>query len=233
MKILPVIQGSDEWLGLRALYITASELDCLITPAKLQPKTGLERNSYVCRKIAERWLGRPEESPAGWAADQGTILEEEAIPWYELTYGVTLDRPGFFVNDAETFGCSPDGWNAAEQTGVEIKCPQPENHVKWVLAGACPREHFLQVQGSMFATVAPTWDFMSYARGFPELAIEVGRDEALMRTIEEVVGEANAAIDKGLNRLIELNDGPPRRRIVKPPPVLDDDPFAALPGEGL
>lgn len=228
MKIIDCQQGSEQWAALRCLYITASELDNLITPAKLQLSKGQDVNTYLCRKVAERWLGYPLDEVRGWAVEQGSILEEEAIPWYEKSHKVTIERPGLIVRDTEDFACSPDGWMPAEGIrgrGLELKCPQPTNHVKWLAAGGCPREHYLQVQGSMFATGAEEWDFVSYCRDFPPLEVTVPVNLELGATIAEAVEAGNTEIGRLTDYLTKLNGGPPPRARRRPPVESDPDPF--------
>lgn len=191
-----VIQGSPEWLGLRCGMLTASELDSFV---KLDGtlRTGDGPHSYLCRKAAEIIRGRVENSGGSWATEQGNILEESAVPWFELEFEKEVRRVGFVESDGPMFGCSPDGLIGADE-GLEIKSPQPTNHLKYLLGGKVPNDYWLQVQGCLLATGRKRWHFVSYSRDFAKLVLTVERDEEFMATlgksIETFAAKLTAAV---------------------------------------
>jgi len=213
MNIIDVEQGSPEWLACRAGIPTASELDNLVSNTGVI-RQGAMPNSYLCVKLAERWLGGPMQSFGGGVMEQGTILEAEARPWYEFAHNVTVRTVGFITRDGGDIGCSPDGLilDAAGGIvgGLEIKCPQPPNHVKWLLAGVVPPDHLFQCLGGMLVTGLP-WTFVSYCRGFPALVVEVRADPDLLATIRDAINEFTGRMDVAWGRLVTLNGGPPSR----------------------
>ena len=220
MKILTCQQGSLAWLLARSQCATASELGSLITPT-LKLRTGEMPHSYLCRKLAERWLGRPIATFSGGAMEQGTILEEEAIPWYELRHKCTVRRVGFITTDDGAFGCSPDGLMG--DCGLEIKCPQEHTHVKWLLEDACPQDHYLQVQGGMAVTGLSQWEFVSYCRNMPPLVVRVARDEKVQEVIAEAVSEFAGLMEWGWDRLVTKHGPAPVRPA--PEPVVSEEDF--------
>ena len=225
MKIHNVTQGTEAWLACRAGIPTASELGSIVSPiGAIREGKGVK--TYVAHKLAERWLGYPMQSFAGGYADQGKELEGEAIPWIESEFKIDIQRVGFISTDDGSFGCSPDGLHGDE--GYEIKCNQPPNHVKWLLAGVVPEEHILQCQGGLYATGARRWMFVSYCRGFPPLVVPVPRNDKLIADIAEAVRICNDEIAAGWAKLVAKNGGrvPKRAPIGPPPPPADDDPFA-------
>lgn len=231
MKIHDVAQGTPEWLALRAGIPTASELGSLITDAgKLREWKTETPNTYLYTKLSERWQGYPLQSYSGGSMEQGSILEDEAIPWYEATYGVDIARPGFITNDYGSFGCSPDGLLAC--SGLEIKCPEPPNHTKWLDRGECPPEHVLQCQGGMYVTGYDSWTFLSYRRGFPALVVPVQRDDKLIHTIEEAIYGFIDRMDAAWDRMVERNGGEPPKRKTPKTVVRDEDPFGTREYEG-
>lgn len=197
MIVHNVKQGSVEWLRARAGIVTASELGSLVTPLG-KVRTGEGTDTYVYRKIAEAWLGNQVESWSGYAMEQGSILEDEARPWLALELGCPIEEAAFVTNDERTFGASPDGMLRGTNIGVEIKCPQPTNHVRWLLAGDVPDEHRLQCQGGMFVTGADEWVFCSYRRGFPNLVVRVKRDPVLIGAIGEAVKAVHGRVAAGV-----------------------------------
>lgn len=204
MKILDVKQGSEEWLAARAGIVTASELGALLTPT-LKPTDSQGRMTYLYTKLAERWQGFPMPSYGGGVMEQGSILEGEALPWYAVRFKAKPKRVGLVLTDCGRFAASPDG--LLPEVGLEIKCPQPPNHVKWLLDGRIPPEHLLQCYGGMFATGYKAWDFVSYCRGFPPLVRRLERDEKVMDLILGQVERVTETLDEWTEKLKEANGG--------------------------
>ena len=207
MKIHTMQQGSDEWMAIRSRYPTASEFDQLVSPSKLKVREGKSIASYVARKLAERWLGSPLQTFKSGDMDQGSLRETEAWPWYALEYGRELTRPGFIVSDDDLCGCSPDGIIEAEGFGLEIKCPDADTHVAYLLAGELPTEYIMQVQGSMLVTGFDSWTFLSYHPRFPQFVLDVPRSEKIIDALREGLGEFWQRFNAGWNRLLEANGG--------------------------
>ena len=128
MKVHDVAQRSEAWMNLRSGIPTASEFDNLVTP-KGEVRKGQMPQTYLAKKLAEFWLGGPLLTFNTFDMDAGTILEEEALPWFEWEFQLKVERPGFITTDDGLVGCSPDGWIAGFR-GIEIKCPAPDTHVK-------------------------------------------------------------------------------------------------------
>lgn len=200
-------QNSVEWLKARAGVITASEFDNLITP-KGEPKKGQGPESYLALKLAERWLG-PLPSFHGIDMEFGSIREDRAIPFYELKTGQEIQRVAFITNEEETIGCSPDGL-IGDDGGIEIKCPEPKAHFKYLLQNKVPDDYYAQVQGSMFVTGRKWWKFLSYRSRCPELLLHVEPDEGFQNTLEEILPLFVARLDRSFSDLCERYGGPPR-----------------------
>jgi hypothetical protein len=207
VKIYTMPQGGDEWLAIRSQYPSASEFDQLVSPAKMKVREGKTIASYVARKLAEKWLGAPLQSFKGGDMDQGTIRETEAWPWYALTYDRELARPGFIVSDNGRCGCSPDGIVENERFGLEIKCPDADTHVGYLLAGNLPAEYIMQVQGSMLVTGFDCWTFLSYHPRFPQFVLDVHRDEATIEAIGDGLDTFWDMFNIGWTKLAAANGG--------------------------
>lgn len=186
MKIVECVQRSTAWMKARAGIPTASEFGRLVTP-KWKIRIGEGPRTFLCEKLAEAITGMPlpQRSVFG-ALEQGTILEDEALPWFEFAYSVDVTRVGFCTTDDGRVGCSPDGL-IGDDGGIEIKCPQPQTHVAYLLDGVVPDDYVAQVHGSMFVTGRPWWQFLSYCRGFPPLLLTVQRDDEIQRTIAQAL----------------------------------------------
>lgn len=216
MKIHNVTQGTLAWMQLRVGIPTASEFGNLVTP-HWKVRTGEMPNTYLDIKIAEKWRGHPQHSFSGGAAEQGQILEEEAVPWYELEFKCDIDRPGFITTDDGRLGCSPDGIIGGIR-GIEIKCPADHTHVGWLRNGGVPKEHRAQVWGGMHVTGLSQWTFLSYCRGFPPLLVDVHRDDIFdpdidpFAALRDALDEFLRNFDAGWQRLVKLNGGAPARK---------------------
>lgn len=215
MKIINVQQQSLEWLQARAGIPTASEFDNLLTP-KLEPRKGQMVESYLCQKLAERWLGGSLPGFQSLDMDFGKILEEEAKPFYTMTFDEEIQSVGLVTTDDGKIGASPDGL-IGDDGGIEIKCPEAKNHVKYLMAGKLPDDYVCQVHGSLFVTGRKWWKFMSYRRRFPPYITLIERDEKIMSIMDETLSAFCTRLDSEFNRLVEMNGGQmPRRPIPKP-----------------
>lgn len=216
MKIVPVEYGSVDWMLARSGIPTASEFDALVTP-DFKIRMGEMPTTYLSKKLAEAWQGGPLPGFNVFDMDQGRILEDEAKPWFELEYNQTVERVGFITTDDGRVGCSPDGL-LGEDSGIEIKCPHAETHIRYLLNGGLPKDYAAQVHGSMFVTGRKEWKFLSYRRHFPALLITVERDAEIQKVLAHALSEFLKRFDAGMARLAEINGGPPARRKVSPPP---------------
>lgn len=205
MKIVQCTQGKTDWHQARCGKPTASEFDSLVTPL-WKARTGDGPENYLLKKIAESVMGHPIETFFGGAVEQGTLLEDEAIPFYQGVYGVEVERVGFCTTDDGRIGASPDGL-IGDDNGLEVKCPEPHTHVKYLLGGIVPKDYVQQVQGAMYVTGRPRWTFLSYSRWFPPLIVHVERDPIAQAALDEALTTFLAKFDAGMvkiNGLIQM-----------------------------
>jgi len=136
------------------------------------------RRGYICLLIAQA----KSKAPAQWidylaAVRHGTETEPEARRIYEFNHDKKVEQVGFCVTDDGHFGCSPDGLIDDRQGGLEIKCPNLDTHLGYVMDGILPNVYKLQVHGSMHVTGTDYWDFMSYYPGEDPFLIRTHRDD--------------------------------------------------------
>jgi hypothetical protein len=201
-------QGSLEWLQYRCGIPTASEFDNLVSPTG-EIRKGQMPKTYLCTKLAEWWTNTPVGDALTFDMDQGKILEEEARPFFTLETGLPVDVVSFCTTDDGRVGCSPDGL-VGDESGVEIKCPRPDTHCRYLFDGVLPSQYVAQVQGSMFVTGRQQWWFVSYNRRFPALLLTIERDEEYHAKLSQALQRFLAEMDAGKQRLMQLNGGPPR-----------------------
>jgi len=205
MKTLDVAQGSAQWLFARAGIVTASELDNLISPT-WKIRDGDTPASYMHLKLAEKIMGQPLNLELDtFAIDQGKLLENEAIPWLDFVHGMKVERVGMCLTDDGRVGASPDGL-IGEDGGLEVKCPRPQTHIKYLLDGVVPKQYLAQVHGSLWVTGRKYWMFLSYSRQFPKLLIRVERDERIMQAISQAVESYYANFDAALAKIKAMQE---------------------------
>ncbi len=200
MKQHIIEQGHIDWFKLRVGKVTASELGNLITP-EFELRKGETPKSYVYSKVAEAWQGRPLISTGSWQTEQGNIREEEAIPWLALENDWKILPGGFIETDDGRAGCSPDGLIKGEEIGVEVKCPEAVNHVRYLTEGVLPKAYVAQVYGSMFVTGFKKWMFVSYRRGFPALVLEIQWDQQAIEKIRTAINSFHYEFDRAMHRI--------------------------------
>lgn len=204
MKIYDMAQGTQEWHRIRRGVVTASEVDALITP-EWKMRTGQGVDTYLCQKLAERLAAAENEDEdircaPSWAADQGHILEDSAIPWFEFETGLAVQRVGFCLSNDGKTGCSPDGL-IGDDSGIEAKCPQATQHVRYLREGGVPKAYLAQVHFSMLVTGRTSWWFVSYSRDLPKLKVLVERDETIQEKLRSAVDAFLEELDREFSKL--------------------------------
>ncbi len=181
MKIHDVEQGTEAWAKLRRGIPTASNADRLVTPAKGEPSKSMR--DYACECLAaemlpiEYWYATADfQTFQSEAMAHGTNTEREARDYFALDTGLEVKQVGFITTDCGRAGCSPDGIVGSTAL-LELKCPQPKTHVRYLLDRVLPADYKPQVHFSMVVTGFDVAYFMSYAPGLPPFLIRVSRDD--------------------------------------------------------
>jgi hypothetical protein len=172
MIVHDVIQGTSEWLALRAGIPTASNFDMIITP---KGKASAQSERYLHTLLAERIMGRPVTEIVTTWMDRGNQLEAEAVSYYEGIKELDTVKVGFLTNDERTIGASPDRF-VGEDGLLEIKAPKESTHVGYLLTKAVDAAYYPQVQGQLWVSGRAWLDIMSYHPDMPPALIRVNRD---------------------------------------------------------
>lgn len=173
MIIIPCEQKSDEWYAARLGIPTASGFDKILTPTGLVSK---QADGYLHELLAEWLTGRVVDGFHSDWMERGQILEAEARAYYELQTDRPVQSVGFIYKDERKLvGCSPDG--LFEDSGIEIKCFKPGNHVRSLLKREVPLQYTPQIQGCMWVTGYKEWEFLSYCPDLDPVLIRVKRAE--------------------------------------------------------
>jgi len=181
MEIINCKQGTDEWWEAKLGRVSASNFSKV-----LNKKTG--RKAYMLKVAAERLSGVREETYTNQNMENGKILEASAREYYEKKKQCKVDHVGFVIKD-EWVGVSPDGLVGVDGD-LEIKCPLPSTHIKYIISGCLPAVYVPQVQGQLWVTERKWCDFVSYCpliKGNPFFCIRVPRDESYIALLEKEV----------------------------------------------
>jgi hypothetical protein len=177
-------QGSPEWHQARCGIISASNMKSLFTSRGEKTASGV-RETYLNQVIAERLMQKPMDTFQSYDMERGTLLEAQARANFEMYLDVTVQEVGFHMHDDYDIGCSPDGLFA--DTGVEIKCPKANTHVRYMRSKKLPSEYLQQVQGTMYVMNLERYYFMSYHPDLKPIIIEVKRDNELIDKAAEIL----------------------------------------------
>lgn len=204
MKIHPAQQGSGEWLAARSTRLTASNLDKVLTPAKLE----YSKQSVALALVtaAARVFGVYEDSVSTFYTERGLELEEEARDAYSFLTVSKVRQVGLCITDDGLFGASPDGLTGEgdDLEVVEIKCPSLAVHLSYLVAATVPTEYRLQVQGEMYATGAKSGSFFSYYPGLPPLLVKFYPDPVVFAALDEAIPKFEFAVRQAENVLESL-----------------------------
>lgn len=193
MIVLNVAQGTTEWANARLGIPTASQMNKIITPAKLELSKSAD--DYAHQLIAEQLLGVPLDNATSGFMQRGSILEARAISYYELQRECDTEAIGFILRDDRRSGCSPDRF-VGKDGMLEIKIPSAANHVGYLLdeKGIGYR---IQVQSQLWIAEREWNDTLSWNPELPPALVRQYRDE-------ETIKKIAAAVDQFCNYVDEL-----------------------------
>lgn len=186
-----LIQHTDEWKQARCGLLTASEMDCIITPAKLQFANNKDMRTHLNELAAQRVNQYVEPTWFGGDMERGVIDEIDARELYRTHYAPVTEC-GFITNDewGFTLGYSPDGLVEPIDDGmystsgqIEVKSRSQKHQMGTILDDAMPTDYLIQVQTGMLVTGRKWCDFISYSSGMPMFTHRVHADDSVQAAI--------------------------------------------------
>ena len=196
MNVVDCIQGSPEWKAARCGLLTASRCGDMMARTKTGP--GASRGAYLAELVIERLTGAPLDHFVSQAMRDGTERQPEALRLYSFGCLEDISEVGFVLHPAiENFGASPDGLVGAHGL-VEIKCPEPKQHLATLL-GEPPRKEYVDQMQAQLAVTGRYWcDFVSYSPLFPpemqltryRFTLDPGHVKALEKLLARCKAEA-------------------------------------------
>lgn len=142
MKILNVIQGSEEWENSRKGRITGTKLADLVVKRGFGRKLGFY--SLLADKLAVDDSGASDDP-----MERGHDLEQTAIDLFSEKTGKKVERVGLCLSDKnENIALSPDGLIKVKgkyKEAVEVKALSASRHLQAMFENKIPSEYEFQV----------------------------------------------------------------------------------------
>ena len=135
-------QGSSAWHALRIGKIGGSRVSDILTEGRNGAESLIKRK-YKNELIRERLTGKKLETYKTPAMQRGIDLEPMARAWYEVKYNTFVDQVAIVLHPTiDGAQCSPDGLVDATNSLIEVKIPNPENHLDNILTGGKQLEQY-------------------------------------------------------------------------------------------
>ncbi len=197
MNELTFKQGSMEWHKARAGIVTGTSLKDAIGSAKVQKTLLYTLMSEMTAQQTYQELTTP-------AVVRGKDLEETARKAACKAQGKKFETTGMLMSDRfRKFGMSPDAVYRNRSKivgGLEIKCPNSNNHIRYMVEGGVPKDYWHQVLSPfVLSNDIKWWVFMSFDdRNYqkPEYYYTVRREDIL-----EEITEARVDLEAFLEKL--------------------------------
>lgn len=199
MRVLSCIQGTQEWLQLRCGIPTASEFDRILTP---KGKPSIQAENFMYGLLSERIMGRPRTEAVSFWMERGSVMEAEAVAFYEFQKDIETVPVGLITNDAGTIGASPDRL-VGDDGLAEFKCPAEHTHVAYLLGKAVDQTYYPQLQGQLWITERKWVEICSYHPAMPPVIVRVERDEQYIEMLSKAVTAFSQFLEAKAAELIE------------------------------
>ena len=206
-------QGSPQWQALRVGRIGGSRMADLLTEGRGGAES-LTRRKYKNELIRERLTGKKIDSYKTPAMQRGIDLEPMARAWYEVNKNVFVDQVAIVLHPTIIGGqCSPDGIVDATNSLIEIKIPNPENHLDNILTdGKQLEQYYDQVMWQLACMPEKEYcDLVSYDPDMPDhlqgFVKRIYRDDEYIKNMEDKVSLFLQEIETIVNNLKEIQNG--------------------------
>jgi putative phage-type endonuclease len=206
-------QGSPEWMALRIGKIGGSRVADLLTEGRGGAES-LTRKKYKNELIRERLTGKKLDTYKTPAMQRGIDLEPMARAWYEVKYNTFVDQVAIVLHPSiDGAQCSPDGLVEATNSLIEIKIPNPENHLDNILTGGKQLEQYYdQVQWQLACMPEKEFcDLVSYDPEMPDhlqgFVKRIYRDDEYINNMQNAVIAFLSEIETIVNNLKEIKNG--------------------------
>lgn len=187
MRLINLIQGSEDWLIFRRQNLMASEISSVLGISPWKSRVDLWR---------EKVLGhvKPVYLPA---TERGKALEQPALRCAEEMLEMSFTPLVVLSDEYPQFGASLDGYDPINEVVIEIKAPNQKTHNE-ALKGIIPDHYFVQIQWQLLVTGAKKGIYFSFS-GIDGHAIWV---DPCQETFDKMI-KAGTAFLKSIDELEE------------------------------
>lgn len=208
-----IVQGSPEWMALRVGRIGGSRMADLLTEGRGGAES-LTRRKYKNELIRERLTGRKIDTYKTPAMQRGIDLEPMARAWYEVHNNVFVDQVAIVLHPTIEGGqCSPDGIVESTNSLIEIKVPNPENHLDNILTDGKQLEQYID-QCMWQLACMPEKEYCDLVSFDPEMpdhlqgfVKRIYRDDEYIKMMEDKVILFLQEVETIVNNLKEIKNG--------------------------
>ena len=197
-----LIQRSPEWFAARLGSLGASSVHEVM--ARTKSGWSASRANRMAALVLERLTGQQQDTYINPAMQHGIDTEPQARAFYAFTRDLDVKEVGLVKHpQIQWTHASPDGL-LGDDGGLEIKCPQAGEHLRFLMERTIPDKYVIQCQWGMACTGRQWWDYVSFNPAFPEnmrgVIQRVPRDESRIKELEAGViaflGEVEQALAK-------------------------------------
>lgn len=187
-------QRSPEWFELRRGKFTGSKFGNL-----LAKKTTDTYEKLINRVVFEILSDTNVVEYVSDSMRRGTELEPDARTEYQKkTFSLVREVGSVQVNDYVLV--SPDGL-IGNDGGLEIKCLEYNNLIKFLTTQEIPRDYDYQIQGCIWACEREWWDYFVYHPDLDTEPLRVYRDDKKIKTLETELEIAINEVEERLGKL--------------------------------
>lgn len=182
-----VVQYTPEWDAVKCGILSASKIEKILTPSKLEFAENAGCRELVDNIACQRLTNKLHPEFISYDMRRGLIEEQTARIIYSDNYAYATEC-GFITTDQHGFvlGCSPDGVVGKpekEEGGIEVKSRLPRLQFGVVRAAKLPDEFRFQIQTTLLVTELAWWDFISYAGDMVMITLRVEPDKIIRDAI--------------------------------------------------
>ena len=190
-------QGSDQWLEIRHGKVGGSTLKKIMSNIDKPIRSCSGYYSILAEQMED--FDPFDESFKSFAMQRGNDLEPEARKEYERINGVVVGQYGW-IEISDKVGISPDGWIQESKKAIEIKCPNADTHVKYMMdINEFLEEYVWQLVHTFNILDVDTVDCISYR---PENNI----NPIVIYTVnKDTVIKMSAKVSKTITELVEMS----------------------------
>jgi YqaJ-like viral recombinase domain len=209
MRICPGEQLSSEWFQAHCGVVSGSYMASVLQLSK-NGSPGAKRQTYQRMKLAELVTGAVvQDNYVSREMMDGIEREPAGRVAYEIEEGVSIEEVGFALHDSiPRFGGSVDGL-VGDEGALELKCPKPGTHLKWILDGCIPPAHIPQLDSYLAITGRQWIDFATFCplikvKELRLMIIRRERSDAQVEWVEQAAIRFNAEIDAMVQQLRDI-----------------------------